>query len=95
MITNRLILPMKERTNSFSHAIEEGGKRTTFHFEPVFMIDKIKFLVTVSDTLQQNCFFYMEKTHSGWKIINAPQIPDKYLKQEQALATAILANTDN
>ena len=93
MITHKLILPMKERAKAFSHVILEGGKLITFHFEPVFMIDKVKFLVTVSDPVQKSTFFYMEKTYSGWKIINAPQISDQLIQHQEALAKIIETNS--
>ena len=94
MITNKLIHPMKERAKAFSHAVHEGGRLITFLFEPVFMIDKIKYLVTVSDAFHKTCVFYMEKTYVGWKIINAPQIADHYLQQESVLAKVIESNSD-
>ena len=84
---------MKERAKAFSHSVMEDSKLITFHFEPVFMIDKIKYLVTVSDPLQKLTFFYMEKTYTGWKIINAPQISDQFLQKQEALARIIETNS--
>lgn len=93
MITNKFLYPMKERARAFSHALPDGGKVITFHFEPVFMIDKIKYLVTVSDPMHKTTFFYMEKTYAGWKIINAPQISDQLMQHQDALAKIIETNS--
>ena len=94
MFQNKLIRAMKERAKIFSHSIEEGGRRILFLFEPVFMIDTVKYMVTVSEGLENSSLFYMQKTNKGWKIINAPKIADHFLKQEEALGRMIEMNSD-
>ena len=85
---------MAERAKAFSHSINIGGRIITFLFEPVFMIERVKYLVAASDGLQKNSLFYMEKNHLGWKIINAPQVGEKFLRLEEVLANLIEKNSE-
>ena len=89
MITYNRVKPMKDRARSFTHSIMENGRMIHYHFEPVFMIDRVKYLVTVLDGVQKLCVFNMDKYYEGWKIINAPKVSDEILKQQEVLAKVI------
>jgi hypothetical protein len=89
MTTKAITTFKKPKVSSFSYVMHVGEGTLIFYFEPVFMIKKIKYLVTVLNPIRTLDIFYMEKSPIGWKIINAPKISDEYLEMESLLAKVI------
>lgn len=76
---------------SFIKAIFTEGNTHIFYFDKIYTASGIKYHVSVRDT-QQQFFFNIEEMEGGFKIIDAPKVPDWIMKIEKQLEEAILEN---
>lgn len=65
--------------------IEQAGSMWSFHFDIIHFRENIKYCVTAFEDNIKTCLFFMEKINQKWKIINAPQIDNRFLLMETAL----------
>lgn len=68
-------------------AVEDFSLR--FFFHKMYTVKGIGFHVSVIDKNNRSCFFNMEEATGGWRIVNAPKLPDWLMQIEKQLADAI------
>ena len=74
---------------NFTRRIVVEGFSLRFFFHKMYTVKGISFHISVADRNNRSHFFNMEQSPSGWKIVNAPKLPDWLIKIEQDLAEAI------
>lgn len=75
---------------NFTKRIVVEGFGLRFFFHQMYTVKGIGFHVSVIDKNNRSCFFNMEQTGEGWRIINAAKVPDWLMNIEKQLADAIL-----
>lgn len=65
-----------------------------FSFNRIYTTRGIGFHVSVVDQHKQSRFFTMEQTSEGWRIVNAPKLPDWIMNIEKKLSESITENTE-
>ena len=77
---------------SFTHVLSmEDGESCYFCFDPVYMMDGIKYLVTADDGKGHVTIFHMREERSSWRIVSAPQVDDRFLRMTNRLSSLIEA----
>jgi hypothetical protein len=72
--------------------LSEEGFYPEFIFYRIFTAKGIGFHISVIDKNRQSQFFNMEQTAEGWRIVNAPKLPDWIINIEKKLSDAIDEN---
>jgi hypothetical protein len=74
---------------NFTRRIVVEGFSLRFFFHKMYTVKGISFHISVADRNNRSHFFNMEQTASGWRIVNAPKVPDWLIRTEQQLVNAI------
>jgi hypothetical protein len=74
---------------SFTKRIIVEGFSFQFSFHRMYTVKGINFHISVVDKNNRSRFFNMEQTSKGWRIINAPKLPDWLMMIEKQLGAAI------
>lgn len=74
---------------NFTKRIVIEGFSLRFFFHKMYTVKGVGFHVSVVDKNNRSHFFNMEQTAGGWRIINAPQVPDWLITAEKQLGDSI------
>jgi hypothetical protein len=67
----------------------ERGFSPEFFFNRMYTVKGIGYHVSIVGRDRQSYFFSMEQTADGWRIVNAPRLPDWIMNIEKKLEEAI------
>lgn len=70
----------------------EEGFNPEFFFNRIYTVKGIVYHVSVVDKNKKSFFFNMEQTSEGWRIVNAPKLPDWIMNVEKDLEATISEN---
>lgn len=87
---------MNGQSGSFSLMIKmSDSSHLRFSFDPIYMVRKTKYLVSVFDARTRIAAFNMEQKGLGWRIVTAPQVEATFLEMEAMLDGLIREHFEN
>jgi hypothetical protein len=84
---------MIDPRNCSALQVAEEGCVLSFHFDPIYFRKLVKYCVTAVENNNTVCLFFMEQVNERWKIINAPQISNRFMRMEALLSDFLCGNT--
>lgn len=76
----------------FIRQIKSRGTTFDFSFLRIYTVDGVKFFVSVIEGATKSYHFTIQKRGDGWKIDDAPKVPDWIMALEPEFALAIDEN---